>query len=96
LKSFINFSLLHVSAVNYWPSSGNLYTRFTYSAILSLPFGQYIHLGEGIYFYEDDGNSAEGHAQEELKNPANFKLGGVDGLKSRILCLITSSVAQTV
>jgi hypothetical protein len=44
---FIHFSLLHILAVNYQPSSGNSYIYSTYSAILSLLIGQCSLLGEG-------------------------------------------------
>jgi hypothetical protein len=37
LKLFIHFSLLHVSAVNYRPSSGNLYIHCTYSYMHFVP-----------------------------------------------------------
>jgi hypothetical protein len=53
LKLFIHFSLLHVSAVNHRPSSSNSYIHSTYSAILALPVGQYLHLGEGRAGFSD-------------------------------------------
>jgi hypothetical protein len=52
LKLFIHFSLLHGLAVNYRPSSGNSYIHSTYSVILPLPIGQWLHLGEGRIHYK--------------------------------------------